>query len=44
MPATKKLVLFPGTTGRESVFLHDGWSPATATWTKTVAAEEAGTL
>src|SRR5262249_49530435 len=44
MPATKKLVLFPGTMVRMSVFRHAGWSPATANWTKTVAADEGGTL
>src|SRR5262249_13566425 len=44
MPATKRFVLFPGTTGSGSVFRQDGWSPATANWTKTVLAEEGGTL
>ena len=44
MPATKKFVLFPGTTARVSVFRQDGWSPATANWTNTVAADEGGTL
>src|SRR5262245_47774160 len=44
IPATKKLVLVPGTTGRMSVFRHAGWSPATANWTKTVSADEGGTL
>src|SRR5262245_53050271 len=44
MPATRKLVLLPGTTARASVFRHAGRSPATANWTKTVAADEGGTL
>src|SRR5262245_12344421 len=44
MPATKTFVLLPGTTGSVSVFLQAGWSPATANWTKTVAADEGGTL
>src|SRR5262245_18773783 len=44
MPATKTLVLFPGSTTRTSVFRHAGWSPATANWTNTVSAEDGGTL
>ena len=35
MPATKKFVLAPGTTGRTSVFRQDGWPPATLNWTET---------
>ena len=35
MPATKKFVLFPGTTGSVLVFLQDGESPATPNWTNT---------
>src|SRR6266540_1946804 len=35
MPAMKTFVLFPGSTARASVFRQDGWSPATANWTKT---------
>src|SRR5260370_6040370 len=44
MPATKKLVLFPGTTGSVLVFLQDGESPATLNWTNTEPAEEGGAL
>ena len=44
MPAMKKLVLFPGTTARASVFRHAGSAPATANWTKTVPAAEGGML
>src|SRR6266852_2257887 len=44
MPATKKFVLFPGTTGSGLVFRQDGESPATLNWTNTVAADEGGTL
>src|SRR5204863_5444611 len=44
MSATKKFVLFPGTTGSVLVFLQDGESPATLNWTNTVRAEEGGAL
>src|SRR5438034_1754490 len=44
MPATKKLVLFPGTTGSVLVFLQDGEAPATLNWTNTEPAEEGGAL
>src|SRR5215207_5095669 len=44
MPATKTLVLLPGSTARASVFRHAGWSPARANWTKTDWAEDGGTL
>ena len=44
MPATKKFVLLPGTTGSVLVFLQDGESPATLNWTNTEAAEEGGAL
>src|SRR5689334_11660086 len=44
MPATKKFVLFPGTTGSVLVFLQDGESPATLNWTNSVRAEEGGAL
>src|SRR5207302_3114260 len=44
MPATKKFVLFPGTTGCALVFLQDGESPATLNWTNTKPAEEGGAL
>src|SRR4051812_38540869 len=44
MPATKKFVLFPGTTARASVFRQAGWSPATENWTKTVSAGVGATL
>ena len=42
MPATKKFVLFPGTTGSVLVFLQDGESPARLNWTNSVSAEEGG--
>src|SRR5580765_2155408 len=44
MPATKKFVLFPGTTGSVLVFRHAGWSPATLNWTNTEPAEVGGAL
>src|SRR6478609_5156506 len=44
MPATKKFVLFPGTTGSVLVFLQDGESPATRNWTNTEPADEGGAL
>src|SRR6266705_296414 len=44
MPATKKFVLFPGTTGSVLVFLQDGESPATLNWTNSVRAEVGGAL
>src|SRR5438045_1403562 len=44
MPATKKLVLFPGTTASVLVFLQDGESPATLNWTNTEPADEGGAL
>src|SRR5262245_60546160 len=44
MPATKTFVLLPGTTARVSVFRQAGGSPATLNWTKTVPAEDGGTL
>src|SRR3954468_696379 len=44
MPATKKFVLFPGTTGSVLVFLQDGESPATLNCTNTEPAEEGGAL
>src|SRR5712692_6635757 len=44
MPATKKFVLFPGTTGSVLVFLQDGESPATLNWTNIEPAEEGGAL
>src|SRR5438132_13300703 len=44
MPATKKFVLFPGTTGSVLVVLQDGESPATLNWTNCVRAEEGGAL
>src|SRR3989442_3660841 len=44
MPATKKFVLFPGTTGTVLVFLQDGESPATLNWTNTESAEVGGAL
>src|SRR5438034_7923417 len=44
MPATKKFVLFPGTTGSVLVFLQDGESLATLNWTNTEPAEEGGAL
>jgi len=40
----KKLVLVPGTTGWVSVFRQTGLSPATANWTRTVLADDGGTL
>src|SRR5207247_9989254 len=44
MPATKKFVLLPGTTGSVLVFLQDGESPATLNWTNTEPAEVGGAL
>src|ERR1700680_1626056 len=44
MPATKKFVLFPGTTGSVLVFRQDGESPATLNWTNSVRAEDGGAL
>src|SRR5262245_7548062 len=44
MPATKKFVLFPGTTGSVLVFLQDEDSPATRNWTNSDRADEAGAL
>src|SRR5947208_6633324 len=44
MPATKKFVLFPGTTGSVLVFLQDGESLATLNWTNTEPADEGGAL
>src|SRR5262249_50293816 len=44
IPATMMLVLSPGTTARMSVFRQAGSVPATANWTKTVSADEGGTL
>src|SRR5258707_8529112 len=44
MPATKKFVLFPGTTGSVLVFLQTEESPATRNWTNSDCAEEAGAL
>src|SRR3954451_9665599 len=44
MPSTNTFVLLDGMTARVSVFRHAGWSPATANWTKTVAADDGGTL
>jgi hypothetical protein len=44
IPATKKLVLFPGTTASVLVFRHAGWSLATANWTNTDPAADGGTL
>src|ERR1700756_1647156 len=44
MPATKKFVLFPGTTVSVLVFRQDGESPATLNWTNSVRADVGGAL
>jgi hypothetical protein len=44
IPATKKFVLFPGTTGSVLVFRQDGESPATLNWTNSVRADVGGAL
>ena len=44
MPATRKFVLFPGTTGSVFVLLQDGWPPAGLNSTRIIPAGPGGAL